>query len=125
MAAKQTLLIVEDDAIAREGLGGILRREGYDVILTADGEEALACLRSDPRPTLILLDMLMPVLDGWHFLQQMHAEDMPRIPILVMTATVLSRQWAEDHGCCGFLKKPLDPDALLAEIRRCFTRNGG
>jgi CheY-like chemotaxis protein len=121
MAVKKTLLIVEDDNIAREGVGLILRREGYDVISASNGEEALACLRSGPRPDLILLDMLLPVLDGWHFLQQIHAGDAPSIPIIVVTATVLTRQWAEDHGCSGFIRKPIDPDTLLWEIRRCLA----
>jgi CheY-like chemotaxis protein len=121
MAVKKTLLIVEDDTIAREGLGLILRQEGYDVIPASNGEEALAYLRSAPRPDLILLDMLMPVLDGWHFLQQIHAKGITTTPIIVVTATVLTRQWAEDHGCSGFIRKPIDPDTLLWEIRRCLA----
>ena len=121
MTPSKTLLVVEDDSITREGLGLLLRREDYDVIQAANGEEALACLRSGPPPDLILLDMLLPVLDGWHFLQQMHAEGAPPIPIMVMTSTVLTRQWAEDHGCCGFVKKPIDPEALLGEVRRCLA----
>ena len=120
MTPGKTLLVVEDDSITREGLGLLLRREDYDVIQAANGEEALACLRSGPPPDLILLDMLLPVLDGWHFLQQIRAEGATPIPIMVVTSTVLTRQWAEDHGCCGFVKKPIDPEALLGEIRRCL-----
>jgi CheY-like chemotaxis protein len=96
MSPGKRLLIVEDNNIAREGLTLLLRREGYEVVQAADGEQALACLRSGPRPDLILLDMLLPVLDGWHFLQQIQAEHVPAIPIIVVTSTVLSRQWAED-----------------------------
>jgi CheY-like chemotaxis protein len=121
MISGKTLLVVEDDNIVRQGLALLLRREGYDVIQAADGEEALALLGSGSDPDLILLDMLLPVLDGWHFLQQIDAEGAPAIPIIVVTSTVLTRQWAEDHGCCGFVKKPIDPQALLGEIHRCLA----
>jgi CheY-like chemotaxis protein len=120
MSEKQTLLVVDDDPIAREGLGVILRREGYEVILTANGEEALAMLRRQ-RPDLILLDMLMPILDGWHFLERLKTESPPpAVPILVVTATILTREWAADHGCAGCIRKPIDPAKLLDEIRRCL-----
>lgn len=121
MAETKTLLVVEDDAVTREAVGAVLRREGYNVISAANGEEALARLRSGLQPDLILLDMLMPVLDGWHFLQEIRAEGPSPIPIIVVTATVLSHQWAEDHGCCGFVRKPIESSSLLAEIRRCLA----
>jgi carbon storage regulator CsrA len=63
-SACPTLLVVEDDDVAREALAAVLRRAGYRVLPAANGEEALAALRADPAPDLILLDMLMPVLDG-------------------------------------------------------------
>jgi CheY-like chemotaxis protein len=72
------------------------------------------------RPDLILLDMLMPVLDGWRFLQQVKAKNIPSVPIIVVTATVLTREWAEDHGCRGFIAKPIIPDELLKEVQRCL-----
>lgn len=123
MTPAKTLLVVEDDNLARQGLALLLRREGYDVLQAADGKEALALLASGSDPDLILLDMLMPVLDGWHFLRQIHAEGAPAIPTIVVTSTVLTRQWAEDHGCCGFVKKPIDPQALLGEIRPCLEES--
>jgi CheY-like chemotaxis protein len=58
----------------------------------------------------------MPVLDGWHFLEQLKAKHIPPIPIIVVTATVLTREWAEDHGCRGFLPKPIEPLAMLEEM---------
>ena len=121
MAEMKTLLVVDDDTVTREAIGAVLRREGYNVISAPNGEEALAYLRSGRHPDLILLDMLMPVLDGWHFLQEIRAESAPPIPIIVVTATILSREWAEDHGCRGFVRKPIESDRLLAEIRRCLA----
>ncbi|SRR5579884_4246865 len=119
MAAIKTLLLVEDDLITREALSGLLHQAGYKVIWAANGAEALALL-SDLRPDLILLDMLRPVLDGWHFLQQVKAKNYPPVPIIVVTATVLTSEWAQDHGCRGFVRKPVEPDAMLEEIQRCL-----
>jgi CheY-like chemotaxis protein len=112
---------VEDDVITREGLATFLTRSGYEVVLSDNGQDALDYLRVGPKPDLILLDMLMPVLDGWRFLDKVRAGGVPAVPILVITATVLSREWAEDHGCCGFVRKPIDTPVLLEEIRRCVA----
>ena len=119
MAAIKTLLIVEDNYIAREGLATVSRREGYEIVLATNGAEALAILGC-LRPDLILLDMLMPILDGWHVLQQLKVKDSPPVPIIVVTATGLTREWAENHGCRGFIPKPIVPDDLLVEVRRCL-----
>jgi|SRR5579871_2199371 len=120
------VLVVEDDPITRAGMAVILGREGFETITVANGEEALTCLRTGPPPDLILLDMLMPVLDGWHFLDRLHAEA-PKSPIpiiLLTTLTILSLEWAQAHGCCGFIRKPIDPEEMLVEIRRCLSERG-
>src|SRR5262245_63909690 len=65
------ILVAEDNEVAREGLAVLLRRAGYQVIPAANGQEALDRLDADTRPDVILLDMLMPVLDGWHFLERL------------------------------------------------------
>jgi CheY-like chemotaxis protein len=115
----QKLLVVEDNPIVREGLEVVLRREGYAVVHASDGEEALSYLRTHSRPDLIILDMLLPVLDGWHFLEQLRKGGQD-IPVVITTAINLTLQWANDHGCRGFLKKPIEADELLAEVRRCL-----
>src|SRR6266545_4852685 len=74
MSNERTLLVVEDNEVAREGLAAILRRAGYEVALATNGQEALNYLDGHPPPALILLDMLMPVLDGWHFLEQLQGD---------------------------------------------------
>jgi CheY-like chemotaxis protein len=119
--ADKTLLVVEDNEVAREGLASILSRHGYAVALAANGREALDYLAGNPAPALILLDMLMPVLDGWRFLEQLKLSGrLGTTPVVVTTGTVLTREWAGDHGCAGFVKKPIEVEALLAEIRRCL-----
>lgn len=121
----RTLLVVEDNDAIREGLAAVLRSAGYRVHLAENGEEALRDLRAGPRPDLILLDMLMPVVDGWHFLERLGREGpQPPVPVVITTATVLSREWAESHGCAGFLRKPVEPEALLDEVRRCLAAAG-
>lgn len=110
------------NAILRGDLCRILQQEGYGVTLAANGQEALIRLRSGPRPDLILLDMLMPVLDGWHFLEKFQKEGpTPPVPVLVTTGTNLTSEWAESKGCQGFLRKPVSPESLLAEVRRCLA----
>jgi CheY-like chemotaxis protein len=66
-ASGRTLLLVEDDADIREALSGLLAMEGFLVIGLPNGREALDWLRKSPRPELILLDLMMPVMDGWQF----------------------------------------------------------
>src|SRR3954469_19063106 len=74
MDRSKTLIVVDDNEIAREGVGTVLCREGYTVGLIATGREALHYLRSCQRPDLILLDMFMPGLDGWAFLKEIQAD---------------------------------------------------
>jgi CheY-like chemotaxis protein len=86
-----------------------------------NGREALSLLRAVGAPDLILLDMLMPALDGWAFLHELQDRGPQHaIPIIVMTGTILTLEWALDHGCRGFLRKPFETDALLAEVKRCL-----
>jgi CheY-like chemotaxis protein len=114
----QTLLVVEDNRLTREGLGVVLQQEGYQVALAANGQAALDHLGTGPRPDLVLLDMLMPVLDGWHFLGKFQQGKTNAIPVVIVTGTNLTHEWAQDHGCQGFLRKPVEAEGLLAEVRR-------
>ncbi len=114
------LLIIDDNAVARERLGTVVAQQGYQTALAADGGEALEYLRGGARPDLILLDMLMPGVDGWQFLAELgQVLAPPAMPIIIMTSSILTRDWALDHGAAGFLKKPFSEEELLAEIRRC------
>jgi CheY-like chemotaxis protein len=110
------ILLVEDNDLCRRELNDILGREGYEVVPLCHGQEALDYLENNSAPDLILLDMLMPVLDGWHFLKRLQ---MP-VPVIIVTGTVLTREWAGSHGCAGFLRKPIGEEDLLAEVRRCL-----
>jgi CheY-like chemotaxis protein len=116
----QTLLIVEDNETLREALASLLQKEGYQVVLAANGSHALGHLQAGIVPDLILLDLFMPVLDGWRFLQVLQQKaSQPPVPIIVMTgSTDAAREWAQTQGCASFVSKPIDPAELLHEVRR-------
>jgi CheY-like chemotaxis protein len=120
-AHPKSVLVVEDDAVFREGLAVVLRREGYRVILAEDGREAMDRLHEGPAPDLIVLDMMLPGEDGWRFLERRRQDQTLRgVPVLIVTALgVGSADWAASLGACGYLRKPVDVDVLLAEVRRC------
>ena len=118
----KALMVVEDDDGQRGALGILLAGAGYRVFSAANGREALDLLRNGPVPDLILLDMLMPVLDGWHLLRQLKA--MPflgTVPIIIITGTILAPEWGLAHSCAGILHKPIEPEPLLREIQRCLA----
>jgi two-component system, chemotaxis family, chemotaxis protein CheY len=118
------VLLVEDDSVQAEALSLILTDEGYSVVQVANGQEALAYLAQHLPPDLILLDMMMPVMDGWHFLGELRRT--PRSagsPVLVITSTlVIGSEWAAAHDCAGWLRKPVATEELLQEIRRCLSK---
>jgi CheY-like chemotaxis protein len=84
------------------------------VITAENGAEALAVVNGE---SLILLDMRMPVLDGWGFARQLRASG-KRPPIVVMTAAENARRWAEEIGADGYLSKPFELDTLIAAVER-------
>src|SRR5579862_6844354 len=105
-----TLLIIDDNAIVREGVAFLLREAGYSVVTAKDGQAAIAQLQ-DGLPDLILLDMLMPgEMDGWRFLEDVKRQARTKpVPILVTTGTdSLTPEWAAAQGCAGILHKPVD-----------------
>jgi CheY-like chemotaxis protein len=114
----QTVLVVEDHAITREGLAVVLGRNGYDVVAVANGQQALDRLAAGPCPDVILLAMLLPVLDGWRLLERLAGTPCGSVPVIITTGTILTTEWAAAHGCAGFLKKPVDEPELVAELHR-------
>jgi CheY-like chemotaxis protein len=120
MAARKTILVVEDNEVVREGTASLLRAEGYAAATAGHGREALDYLRANPPPDLILLDLTMPVLDGWRFLEELRNEPgASHVPVVVATAAV-KREGALAKGCAGYLHKPFEIASLLAEVRRCL-----
>ena len=118
-----TLLLVEDDPTARASLTALLEKAGYRVHTAANGQAALDYLESQPPPDLILLDMLLPVLDGWHFLDRLGKLKLEAKPPIIITtgAEIIGPEWAAAHGCAALLHKPIDTVEMLHEIERCLA----
>jgi CheY-like chemotaxis protein len=100
------ILVVDDDPAIRETVAEILRFEGYEVESAADGEQALEAL-ARCSPAVVLLDMRMPVLDGWGFARAVKERGL-RVPILVMTAARDAQLWCEEIGANGCVPKPFE-----------------
>ena len=115
-ATTGTILIVDDDAAIRDALSEILESEGYVVSTASDGAAALRQIE-DQRPALVLLDMRMPVLNGWDVAATLRQREIA-VPILVMTAARDARHWAEQIAADGYLAKPFDLDDLLDSVAR-------
>ena len=116
----KTILIVEDDEDVREMLATTLELEGTEVVTAANGLEAYHLARLH-HPKLIVLDLMMPVMDGWEFRRRQRGDpQLAGVPVVVLSALDQSR--AADLDGAAFLKKPLDFDRLL-ELVRHYCRN--
>ena len=110
------ILVVDDDPSILSVVAEILDFEGYPVETAVDGATALEAAARRP-PSLVLLDMRMPVLDGWGFARAARDRGL-RLPIVVMTAAQDARRWAEEIGAQGYLAKPFEMPDLLAVVER-------
>ena len=107
---------MEDEEIIRENLKALLELEGYPVYTASNGEEGLCVLRTMPRPCLVLLDLLMPVMDGMEFLKAKNHEDaIAAIPVCIVSGVADKPNLP---GASGFIKKPIDFDGLLKFVRK-------
>lgn len=120
MSEEHPLLLVEDNPLNAEMLTRRLQRAGLTVITASDGVQALELMASE-QPTLVLMDMNLPVLDGWTACQRARQDDRLRdIPIIALTAHAMDsdRRRALAVGCDDYATKPIDFPALLEKIRR-------
>lgn len=112
VATQRRVLVVDDDPGIRGFVMTVLRAEGYEVVSAVNGHMALECAGLH-RPDLVLLDLSMPVMNGWEF----HAAFRllyPDVPVVYMTAGYSARVEAEQHGAAGYLAKPFEVEHLLA-----------
>lgn len=119
------ILLVEDNEMNRDMLSRRLIRRGYDVILAQDGKEALDAAVAQ-KPDLILMDMSLPVLDGWEATRRLK-EDLTtaHIPVVALTAHALSndRERATRAGCDAYETKPVELSRLLETIEKLLQRS--
>jgi CheY-like chemotaxis protein len=112
------ILIVEDNEMNRDMLSRRLIRRGYEVVMAIDGEQGIAVARSE-CPDLILMDMSLPVVDGWEATRRLKAESQTRkIPVIGLTAHAMAgdREKVIDAGCDDYDTKPVELPRLLQKI---------
>ena len=109
-----SVLVVEDDPELLLSLSEVLESEGYRVTGARNGLEALGRLRGGTRPSVILLDLMMPIMNGWQFrYEQRQDSDLAKIPVVVVSAKSDSQQHALWLEADGYITKPIDLNVLL------------
>jgi CheY-like chemotaxis protein len=117
------ILLVEDQEMNRDMLSRRLKKRGYDVSIAVDGAEGLEMARSD-APDLILMDMSLPVIDGWEATRQLKADEATRnIPVVALTAHAMStdREKALAAGCDAYETKPVELPRLLETMEKLLA----
>ena len=120
------LLVVEDNEESREGLSRHLRRKGYEVLTAPDGQQAVGTAWAE-APDLILMDMSLPVLDGWEATRRLKADPLTRgIPVIALTAHAMAgdREKALEAGCDEYETKPVEFARLLDKVRALLGTGG-
>jgi CheY-like chemotaxis protein len=118
------ILLVEDNEMNRDMLSRRLARKGYEVSIAVDGKQGVEMARADV-PDLILMDMSLPVLDGWEATRQLKGADATRsIPVIALTAHAMSgdRERALEAGCDDYDTKPIELARLLEKIESMLNR---
>lgn len=116
---REGVFVIEDNADILQAIVQVLEDEGHAVRAAANGREALAMLRAadTPLPRVILLDLMMPVMDGWAFRAEQVAEPtLADVPVIVLTADGNAAEKAAQLGCAGGLRKPVDLVTLLDAV---------
>ena len=117
------ILVVEDDEAIAEALASLLEDEGYAAVPVPDGRAALEKLRDGEKTCLILLDMSMPVMNGWQFREeQLKDAALAAVPVVVCTADHRAEENARSIGAAGWLRKPIDPERLLEVVGKYCSR---
>ena len=117
MQPQPDVLVVDDEAESREGLSVLLGIRGYRVASAANGMEALSLLQHGMRPALILLDLMMPVMNGWEFMShQLNDPNIKSIPVVITSGLSLSEMGSIEPA--GVVRKPINPDILLDLVQK-------
>jgi two-component system, chemotaxis family, chemotaxis protein CheY len=118
------VLVVDDDLDILDVLTLVLENARYRVLTATDGAAALALLRRGERPAVIILDLMMPGMDGWAFCECRRGDAaLTAIPIVVLSGDHLALQDEPPPGVCTSLRKPVDLDTLLTEVDRWAERS--
>jgi CheY-like chemotaxis protein len=113
------VLVIDDDPDIRDTMRFVLEGSGHPVVTAANGAEALDRLRQGTVPCLILLDLMMPIMNGWEFCaEQKRSAEFSAIPVIILTGAGRAAEEAAALGVTGYLEKPVELATLLATIRR-------
>jgi CheY-like chemotaxis protein len=121
------ILLVEDDEMNRDMLSRRLRKRGYEVTIATDGQQGVDLARSE-RPDMVLMDMSLPVMDGWTATRALKGDEATRgIPVIALTAHAMQgdQDKAMAAGCDDFDTKPVELTRLLEKIEALIARAGG
>jgi CheY-like chemotaxis protein len=116
-AGERLVLVVDDDPDILQTLGLCLSSEGYRVLMAANGKEALEILDHE-HPSVILLDLMMPVMDGWQFVAELEHRGRRDVPLLILSADRSVQGHAQQLRASGHLAKPFDLDDLLGKVQQ-------
>jgi two-component system, chemotaxis family, chemotaxis protein CheY len=123
MTQTRRVLLIEDDAAVLEATGEVLSDEGYVVLAAANGQEALSSVNGR-LPDVVLLDLMMPVMNGWQFVQEFRKlPGAGEIPLIVLSAGRDVVESAEALGAVDYLIKPFDISELLEKVARAVGRS--
>lgn len=118
------ILVVEDNELNSDMMAQRLKRKGYDILLATNGEEAVQSAEKN-LPDLILMDMGLPVMDGWEATRQLKvAPQTKHIPIIALTAhtTAIEREHTVEVGCDDYEAKPIDFDRLIEKMEKLLEK---
>ncbi|MCE9673383.1 response regulator [Myxococcus stipitatus] len=119
MTSSNRVLVVDDDPDILLAFTDILELEGHEVMTARGASAALALLKQEPRPAVILLDLVMPGMDGWALRDQLlTSAELASIPVVVVSAQGVSAREASSRQLAGVLRKPVDLEQLLATVAR-------
>ncbi|KKQ42903.1 MAG: Two-component hybrid sensor and regulator [Parcubacteria group bacterium GW2011_GWC1_38_17] len=123
----QKVLIIEDEDVLRNVLAKKLEKEGYEVIVAADGEAGMNSIRNE-NPDMILLDIMLPKKNGYQILEEMHGdEELKKIPVLVISNSgqpVEVRKILELGACDYLVKADFEPQEVIDKMRTCLSSKG-
>jgi CheY-like chemotaxis protein len=121
-----TILVVDDEALIAMALEAALEDEGYRVVTAANGKQGLERLTETPRPELVLLDMMMPIMNGPAMLEAMAADSsLSDIPVIVLSSLSKEAVLARTTGVAAILRKPYTVDEILGAIVQVLAKGGG
>jgi DNA-binding response OmpR family regulator len=124
MSGRARVLVVDDEPMVREVLGRYLQREGYDVETAADGEQALSAVRRN-RPDLVLLDLMLPCVDGLEVFRRLQAADPPAVIMITARGEETDRVVGLELGADDYVAKPFSPREVVARVRSVLRRSNG